>query len=487
MESFKEYFKDFLEYIPSTAVPIIVSLISVPLFTKYLSPEEWGDYILILNGSELLTTVCIAWLSASIIRFYEEKINEHKEEELISTTLVYGLIILLVISSLIISITFFFGNNISQSYGFSLVLIGLWLFLVYSINNLFGSLFKAQRKARKYSALVSWQNMSKLVFGLLFVGLLNNGVKGLLIGTAIGFTSGVAFFGIRIITHLNLKMISYSLIKKLFLYGFPIVAGDVAFWFLRLSDRYILRLFRSAYEVGIYSVSYDLSDRSLGALISLLAISSWPLVVQTWERKGKAKTSEFLTQLMRFYLLLCVPATIAISILRKPIMEIMADQQYFIGNSIIPLVVFSVFLFGFQRWFQLILALFKKTYLIMLSVVCGAILSIILNLVFVPKYGYIASAIINIFGYLIFTLLVIVFSRSLMVWRFPYSSLRNSIMASLAMALSVIAVLTFIQKSILIIIISVPIGLIIYTSTLFFLNEFSFKVAINSIRNFLNR
>jgi O-antigen/teichoic acid export membrane protein len=271
------------------------------------------------------------------------------------------------------------------------------------------------------------------------------------------------------------------------LFGLPIVGGDISFWFLRLADRYILRIFRSAYEVGIYSVGYDLSDRSLGILISLLAMSSWPLVVQTWERKGVQATSSFLTQLMKLYLLICIPAVVAISLLRMPIMNIMADKLYFEANQIIPLIVSSVFFFGFQRWFQLVLALYKKTHFIMISVLGGAVVNIVLNVVFVPSFGYLASAIINVIGYALFALLIVLFSRPLMAWKFPFASLRNSFLSSAFMAAGILGVISTHLPEWAKLIICIPIGLMLYVIALFVIKELSFGDVMNFTRSWFHK
>ena len=232
-----------------------------------------------------------------------------------------------------------------------MIAAGLWLFAGMALGNVLGSFLRARRKASLYSGFVSWQSISELGFGFVLVGLLGWGFNGLLLGSAIGWTIGLIAFGFALFEQpLHVKDVSWPLAKSMLVYGLPIVGGDFFFWFLKISRSiYPGAISKVLYEVGIYSVGDDLSDKTLGALFSLLAISSWPLVVQTWERKGERATSEFLTQLMRFFLLLCVPAVLALSLLREPFMTVMAGNLYFEGNQNYPSYYIKRFLFRFSK------------------------------------------------------------------------------------------------------------------------------------------
>ena len=92
MQSFKEYSKDLLQYIPSTVIPVLASIISVPLFTRYLKPDTWGNYVLVLNSAELLSTISLSWLGAAIVRFYEQSVREEKISRFIATVIISGML-----------------------------------------------------------------------------------------------------------------------------------------------------------------------------------------------------------------------------------------------------------------------------------------------------------------------------------------------------------------------------------------------------------
>jgi len=68
-------------------------------------------------------------------------------------------------------------------------------------------------------------------------------------------------------------------------YSFPLVLGNLAAWVLSLSDRYILEFFRGSQEVGIYSASYAISEKSIFLLVSLFMLASGPISMNYGRRK----------------------------------------------------------------------------------------------------------------------------------------------------------------------------------------------------------
>jgi len=467
MKPFKYITNDILLYIPSFLIPSIIAILSVPIFTRYLDPDAWADFILVVNAVDFLVLLSVSWLSSSAIRFYEQSIKKKKNHTYLSTVLVSALLAILTFLGLILLSSYIFHGLIENEGLLAFLLIGIWIFVAQAFVTVIGSVFRAKRKVVLYSGLITWRSVSRLAFGFIFLSMLMWGAKGLLIGYALGLTIGLFVFGYSLFDQpLQINQFERPLAVSMLIYGLPLAGGDISYWFLRISDRYILSFFRNSYEVGIYSVGYDLGDRTMMMLISLLAISAGPIVMQTWERRGQKATAEFLSQLMRLYLILCIPAVVAISILRVHLINVLADQAYFIGNKIIPLVVGSVFLFGFQRWFALVIAIYKKTYLIMFGILGGSVTNILLNLIFIPDYGYQAAAINNLIGYFVFAALTILFSRKLMTWKFPFVSLGRSLLASTIMAFVIFLILNLSLPNWLILAISISGGTVIYGVTL---------------------
>ncbi|MBA7484893.1 hypothetical protein ES707_20424 [subsurface metagenome] len=65
----KDLVKDIVKHLPSKIVPGIVGFISVPIVTRLFSPDEFGNYSLVLTTVSVLVLL-ILWFSMSVIRFF---------------------------------------------------------------------------------------------------------------------------------------------------------------------------------------------------------------------------------------------------------------------------------------------------------------------------------------------------------------------------------------------------------------------------------
>ena len=107
--------------------------------------------------------------------------------------------------------------------------------------------------------------------GVLLVIFFHLGVEGLLWGAVISVGFALPLLWKIVVGKLLIRDKSISLKPTIEMakYSFPLVIGNLAAWILSLSDRYILELFRGSHEVGIYSISYSVSQYTIMILISL--------------------------------------------------------------------------------------------------------------------------------------------------------------------------------------------------------------------------
>jgi O-antigen/teichoic acid export membrane protein len=200
---------------------------------------------------------------------------------------------------------------------------------------------------------------------------------------------------------------------------------------------------------------------------------SWePIGMIIWEKDGVEKSSEFVSKTTRYYLMICFPAAVGISVLAKPVISVLTGPEYHVGYPIVPFVVFGGFLLGLQQRFQSGLLFYKKTRPIMFCIVAAGILNLSLNFLLVPKYGYIAAAITTLVGYAVLLILMIIVSRRVFIWEFPFKSLAKITCASAVMGMVIyLAGHSFISSLLLNLIVCICVGTLVYLLMLFLLRE----------------
>ena len=115
--------------------------------------------------------------------------------------------------------------------------------------------------------------------------------------------------------------------KTMFLYGLPLMVGNLAAWVLSLSDRYVLGLLRGTSEVGLYSLSYNIADKSIMLLATLFLMAEPAIGVRIWENQGEQDSQRFVANVARLYLLLGIPAAVGLSVVSRLVVSLLGGSR----------------------------------------------------------------------------------------------------------------------------------------------------------------
>lgn len=469
----KSLIKDMGKYFPAQIVPGIAGFISIPIITRLFTPGEYGNYVLAMATVGVLSTL-IGWLSMSIIRFYPVYERDKKLDEFCGNIIKLTIVSILVVSLITSGILVILKPHISIKL-YSLMWIGILVFILTSGFGVLLHFLRAKRQISWYSGFRIWNSIAAISFGILLVMAFHFGVNGLLLGSVLSLAIVFPFLWKKAIEGVSLSArgISFPLTLEMAKYSFPLVIGNLAAWILSLSDRYILEFFRGSKEVGIYSASYGISEKSIMLLAYLFMLASGPISMNIWEKEGKKKSQEFVSRLTRYYLIICLPAVVGISVLAKPLIGILVAGEYYEGHRIIPLVSLGAFFLGLQQRFQAGPLFYKRTHFIMFSIIASGLLNLGLNFLLIPQYGYIAAAFTTLISYAFLLFLMIIVSHRFFVWQFPFNSLAKAMCASSLMGVVVYHIGNSLTSSTLLnLILGIVVGAIVYSLMLFLLREF---------------
>jgi O-antigen/teichoic acid export membrane protein len=266
---------------------------------------------------------------------------------------------------------------------------------------------------------------------------------------------------------------------SLWQYAWPLAIGNIAYWGLRLSDRYIISFFRSPDEVGLYSVAYNISDRSIDMLVALFILSIGPLIANTWEVHGREATESALKMATRVYLIICLPAALGLTLVAVPFVRVFTSPAYFNGYEIVGYVAMSSFFWGLSQIASRGLLLQKNTRRFGLNLILSGLLNLVLNVIFVPQFGFIVAGITTLIGYVSLFLLQVQSSNKNFTWHFPIRTLVNVLLACATMVVATLLIcgspFIITQGSFLYLLKAVAVSVSVYIIVLFLLLEVSSK------------
>ncbi len=428
-----ELLRDIIRYAPGRMLTIVAGFAFYPVVTRLFEPAEYGKFALAIAGATLLSTFG-GWTATAVIRFYPVAEKSHKRDALVAGVLRLCTVSVLTLGLLVLALILLARSRLPAN-GFPLLIAGLAYFAMDSFFIVLASFLRSRRQVLSYSWFIAWKLVMGMVFGVTLVVALELGVAGLIWGYCLSVALALPLLWVKVV---GKKAIAWSggepvPAGAMIRYSFPLVGAGMAAWILSVSDRYMLEILRPSVEVGIYSVGYDIADRSIMVIVTLFAQAFTPLAVILWETQERAASQAFLSDGTRYFLLMGIPAVIGISVLREPIVHLLTTPAYYPAAEVVPFVATGVLLLGLSQRFYTVLGVHNKTLLIMYSLLSAALLNLLLNYLLIPLYGFAAAALTTLICYGLLMFAVLRMSRRLLAWSFPLGSVLRATFAAAVM------------------------------------------------------
>jgi len=142
----------------------------------------------------------------------------------------------------------------------------------------------------------------------------------------------------------------------------------------------------------------------------------------------------YLSYSMKYFLFVAIPAVFGLSVLAKPLLEILTSSEFILGSSVICFIALAGLLSGVFQIIINITHLVKKTQFNLVILVVGATINFILNVVFVPLIGISGAAVATTLSYLVMAVLCIAVSFKYIIFNFHIDFIVKSVFASGIMA-----------------------------------------------------
>ena len=481
-----KFVKNFLKYSPSSFIPALIGFLTIPFLSKIFDPADYGNYILVISIVNVLGIVINAICGDSTVRFFSVYEAREKLKSFYDSVIVLYIFLSALISIIFLLVLQIIQQDINPDL-YKLMLAGIPLFILTTAFFVSSRILVVKEYSGIYSFFISLQAILGFLFCVILILIFKMGIIGIIWGYVLSFILLLPFiyrYGFK--GNYFGKYFSKSIFMKLVKYGIPVAITNLAAWVLSFFDRYVLGFFWGSAQVGIYSASYSLSEMTMTILLNLFMLAGFPVIVKIWETNGKTSTNSYISKLVRYYLLMSIPLAFGLSVLSKPLIEIITSPAYYGGSVIIPLVVFGALFLGMQWWVLLGLLLNNKTHIVAILVLIAGIVNIITNFIFIPKYGFIGAAFSTFISYFVLLLLMTWFSRPLLKWEFPVKSFLKILISSIGMSIVLYFISIILAISTFYLILESIIGILLYLSILFILREFKDE-EILIIKKIINR
>lgn len=404
MRDTSKLLKNSVIYLLGNVLSKMLTFLMLPLYTKYISPADYGYYDLANTYVNLIATVMCFEIWSTIMRYMLDK--EYRDNKAKPVT--NGLTIYL--GSTILIVLIFIGVNsvLHLQYASLILLYGISLCL----HNLYGYIARGYGLNTLFAVSGVVSTLINASLNILLIIVLHVDYKSLYIAYIVSVVvqclileSKVHLFGTVSINLFDRKLF-FDMLK----FTLPLCLNTGAFWFLTSYGKTVVSTNLSVADNGYYSVA-----SKFGLIIQLVSscfIASWQELAFA---KGKtAANDDYYEYMLGLFIKYLFVASCLILPCVFIVFPIMIDSQYSQAVNIVPIYLLATMLNAFSSFLTAIFGAIKKTKVLFTSTLIGCLVNIILVHVLIEKIGIHAASVSMFFGFLVCVIIrIIILKKSI--------------------------------------------------------------------------
>ena len=411
MGLYKNLFKQTAIYGVATVLPRMFSFLLVPIYTELLPKAAYGKVSIIFSWMIFFNVILAYGMETAFFRFYNKEADKKSVLETTTVSIFWSTFAFLFLSLL-------FRNKLASGSGIDVQYITytIWILVLDALVIIPFSNLRATQRPIYYATIKIGNVVVNLLLNLFFLLILPkvasanpNGFLSTLYFE--NFQIGYIFISNIIASLLTFLALSpnylqikwhfnFELWKRMMRYGMPILVAGIAFAINEQFDKILLGKLLpkdiADSEVGVYSACYKLG------LFMVLFRTAYTLGIEPFffshaDKENASQTYATVTKYFVIFGSFILLSVIVFADLLKVIM--IRDESYWEAMKVVPLIILANFFLGIYTnlsvWYKLI----DKTHIGAYISIFGALITLLLNFLLIPKYSYYGSAIATIAAY----------------------------------------------------------------------------------------
>ncbi|PVB60669.1 oligosaccharide flippase family protein [Labrenzia sp. 011] len=370
-------------YMTANVVSAVFGFALVMLFTRVLTPHEYGIYVVGIGIATLFSSLLFNWIKTSLLRFSSE--GEEVDMRLTALAAFAGIVL---ISPFFFEL-FVFVSGESSSYAMEalLVAIGVGLF------EFLQEIFRAHQKTGLFaSSMIVRSAMAFVISCVLVIGF-DLGGEGLLLGVAGGYFVTLVFFMPSILKR-PMKGFDPEILKTMLRFGLPMTASGAAFTLHSFFDRILIVALMGEAAAGIYGASADFVRQIILMMGVAIGSAVVPIAIRLYARDGLEATDQHMRKSFEILMALILPATVGMALTSGRLATFVLGEDFRDAATVlIPILVFAwLFRTITYQYIHVSFQLAKKPFMMGVQGLFILALSVSGMLILVPIYGLVGAA-----------------------------------------------------------------------------------------------
>jgi O-antigen/teichoic acid export membrane protein len=412
-----------------------LALLTLPLYTRHVSPEGYGAAETLLTAVILASILLRGGVGEAFIRFYFDDTDEARRARIARTAMATVAWTTTLASLVAVALS---GPISEALLGFrdpllvDCAILGLWAFT--NLEMAYAQL-RVDERARTYVYASGINVVLSVSFTIALVVFAEQGARGLLLGNF--GASAVVVLGLWWVLRRRFSLrAKLADLRAMLHFGLPTVPADASVYALQVVDRFYLFRHYSHTSAGLYAVAIKL------ATVVFVAVRgfqyAWPPLAYSIESDEEA--AGLYSLVTTYYALATGVVVCAVALLGRWMVRLLAAPEFFGAHRPLPWLALGWSLYGLYLVFVAISGRARVTSRNFPAAACGLAVNVVLLLVLVPAsaagLGSEGAGIALCGAYVAMLIVMYVLTRSLFTVAFQWRRLGQLTLLLAAVAVS---------------------------------------------------
>lgn len=427
-EKIKGLLKDTFIFALGNLGSKLILFLLVPVYTNYLTTEEYGTAEFIFTISQLIVPILSVSIWEGIIRYGLKKEEDYRD------VLKTGLIVYLICSCVIMGITpvWKFYKPVS-SWG-----IYVSFYSIGYIGNQIGLNYLRVKNKTKLFAIVSvFQTLILAIANIILLGKIKIGISGYLLANILSLFAAnlLIYLAGDLFSDLKEGHINSNLLKKMLIYSAPLVVNNISWWIIHSSDKIMIEAMLTGVELGLYTVATKMPSL-INVFISIFT-QAWG--VSSIKEIENSNDATYYSIVFEVYGFLAFAASIGLSTIIKPFMNIYVGQSFTTAWCYVPLLLVAASFSAISSFFGSMLGAIQISKYTMYSTLVGGFFNVLLNYIFIQICGVWGAIIGTVIAYVVIAAMRMIYTLKYIYIKIAWKNIIGSASIAVIQAILVSA------------------------------------------------
>ncbi len=330
LTKYKKLITDTLIFALGNLGSKVILFFMVPLYTNYLSKEEYGTSDLVFTVAQLCVPFVSLVIFDAVLRFgLAEKANK---KNVLKTSFVVVLIGSL--ATIIITPAFVLYEPLSE---------WRWYLCLYVILTILGNVelnyLKLIDKNKAFATISILHTLVLAISNVVLLVYFHEGIRGYLVSTILGSTTTVilAMIAGRIVPALKEGRVDRKLLKEMIRFSAPLILNNISWWIIQSSDKIMIEAMVGVATLGLYTAATKIPSL-INVIISIFS-QSWG--ISSIREFESSNDKNFYSEVFVSYSVIGFGAAVCINAVVKPFMSIYVSDTFTESWRYVPLLLVS--------------------------------------------------------------------------------------------------------------------------------------------------